>query len=255
MTGISVADGTVSSAQLAVGRFRVSEVRFAGERRLLRHAHPHGCVAVIVDGVVEKRFARRRSDAAAGTLVTMPPEEPHEDRFGRDGARIVVVEAAEGVEAVACFRDWHATLLSLQIARELACRDAFTELAVEGLALELFAVAARGATPARVEPWLDDARELLRDRFLDPPSAGDIAAQVGVHPAHLARVFRARYGDSLGGYARGLRLEWAAEQLVRTEVPLARLACEAGFVDQSHFTRAFRARFGLAPGRYRAAHR
>jgi transcriptional regulator GlxA family with amidase domain len=68
-------------------------------------------------------------------------------------------------------------------------------------------------------------------------------------------VFRARYGDSLGGYARGLRLDWAAEQLVRSEVPLARLACEAGFVDQSHFTRAFRARFGLAPGRYRAAHR
>jgi AraC family transcriptional regulator len=255
MAAISVADGTLSSAHLSVGRFGVSEVAFAGERRLRRHAHPRGCVAVIVDGAVEKRFGRRCSDAVPGTVVTMPPEEPHEDRFGRDGARIVVVEADDGVEAVSSFRDWHATLLSLQIARELARPDAFTPLAVEGLALELFAAAARGPAPVRAEPWLETARDLLHERFLDPPSAGAIAGQVGVHPAHLARAFRARYGDSLGGYARRLRLEWAAEQLVRTDVPLAWLACQAGFVDQSHFTRAFRRRFGVAPGRYRAAHR
>jgi len=255
MAAISVAEGTSGSAELSIARFRVSEVAFAGERRLPRHEHPYGCVAVIVDGVVEKRFAHLRSVAVTGTVVTMPPEEPHEDLFGRDGARIVVVEVADGVEAVSCFRDWHATLLSLQIARELARRDAFTPLAVEGLALELLAAAARGPAPPGGQPWLETVRELLHEGFRDPPSAGAIAAQVGVHPAHLARAFRARYGESLGGYARRLRLEWAAEQLVRTDLPLAWLACHAGFVDQSHFTRAFRRHFGVAPGRYRAAHR
>ena len=255
MAAISVAAGTASSAQLSIGRFRVSEVAFSGDCRLRRHAHPRACVAVIVEGGVEKRFARRCDDAVPGTLVTMPPEESHEDRFGRDGARIVVVETADGVESVSCFRDWHATLLSLQVARELARPDAFTPLAVEGLALELFAAAARGPAPPPAEPWLEAARELLHDSFRNPPSAGAIAAQLGVHPAHLARAFRARYGDSLGGYARRLRLEWAAEQLVRSDVPLAWLACQAGFVDQSHFTRAFRGHFGLTPGRYRAARR
>jgi AraC-like DNA-binding protein len=73
--------------------------------------------------------------------------------------------------------------------------------------------------------------------------------------SHLARSFRLAYGDSLGGYARRLRLEWAATQLVRSEEPLAYLAAKAGFVDQSHFTRAFRCEFGLTPGRYRSAHR
>ena len=98
-------------------------------------------------------------------------------------------------------------------------------------------------------------REILHERFLEPPSAHEVATEVGVHPSHLARAFRATYGDSLGGYARGLRLDWAAERLVRTDEPLVVLAADAGFVDQSHFTRAFKRRFGLTPARYRRAHR
>ena len=73
-----------------------------------------------------------------------------------------------------------------------------------------------------------------------------------MHPAHLARRFRARFGESVGSYARNARLDWAAARL-RSDAPLARIACEAGFADQSHFTRAFGRRFGVAPGRYRTA--
>jgi len=83
----------------------------------------------------------------------------------------------------------------------------------------------------------------------------ELAAAAGVQPAQLTRAFRAHYGEGIGEYARRLRLEWAAESLVRTDVGLALLAAEAGFADQSHFTRAFRRLYGLAPGRYRTAHR
>ena len=50
---------------------------------------------------------------------------------------------------------------------------------------------------------------------------------------------------------RRLRLDWAAAQLADSDVTLAQLAAEAGFVDQSHFTRAFKRHTGLTPGRYR----
>jgi AraC family transcriptional regulator len=100
-----------------------------------------------------------------------------------------------------------------------------------------------------------EAYELLHERFRETPSVTEIAASVGVHPSHLARSFRAYYRESLGECVRRLRLEWAASRLVRADVPLATLANEAGFVDQSHFTRAFKRRFGLTPARYRAAHR
>ena len=72
---------------------------------------------------------------------------------GRDGARLVVVEADEGVAGVSCFRDWGATLLAFRIARELAEPDPFTSLALEGLALELTAAAARGPSTPHPAPW------------------------------------------------------------------------------------------------------
>jgi AraC family transcriptional regulator len=255
MSATAISAGTYRRRELQAGGFDVSDVAFAGGRRLPWHEHPRACIAVVIAGAVHKRFARVAEDAVHGTLITMPPAEPHEDLFGRDGARIVVVEADHGVGEVACVRDWAATLLAFRIARELAAPDPFTPLALEGLALELTAAAARGPAVPRAAPWLERARGLLHERCRERLSATELAAEVNVHPAHLARAFRAHYGDSLGGYARRARLEWAAGRLVHTDVPLVWLAAEAGFVDQSHFTRAFKREFGLTPARFRRAHR
>ena len=96
---------------------------------------------------------------------------------------------------------------------------------------------------------------MLADRLARPPSLGEIATEVGLHPSHLARTFRAHVGESIGEHGRRLRLEWAAERLVCSDEGLAEIAGRAGFSDQSHFTREFKRRFGVAPGRYRLAHR
>ncbi|MGB2875115.1 MAG: AraC family transcriptional regulator [Gaiellaceae bacterium] len=255
MSSIGINAGTSSRRGLRAGPFDVSQVTFAGGRRLGWHAHPRACVAVIVEGLVSKRFTRLAADAGVGTLVSMPAEESHEDLFGREGANIVVVESDDGVESVSCFADWGAMFVALRIARELDLDDAFSSLAVEGLALELAAAAARGPVPRRPERWLEEAYELLHERFREMPTAAQVAAHVGVHPAHLARSFRSHYRESIGGCARRLRLEWAAVELVRSDTRLVSLAIEAGFVDQSHFTRAFKKQFGMTPARYRAAHR
>jgi AraC-like DNA-binding protein len=67
----------------------------------------------------------------------------------------------------------------------------------------------------------------------------------------VAPAFRREYGVTVTEYARSLRLEWARTQIVLDAAPLARIAYEAGFADQSHFTRAFRRHTGVTPGRYR----
>ena len=250
---ISVVARTTRHVSLAAGGFCVSDVAFAPHQRLARHSHPHGCIAVVVDGSVDKAFARRSGTATQGVLITMPAREPHVDVFGRAGARLIVAETPDE-EDVGLQRDWSAFLVAMKIARELASPDAFTPLAVEGLALELAAHARRigGSGAPR---WLLTAREIALDHALEPMSVSAIATQVGVDPSLLARSFYRHFGASIGEYVRNARLDWAASRLVRSDVPLATLALDAGFADQSHFTRSFKRRTGLPPGRYRRAHR
>lgn len=190
-----------------------------------------------------------------GTVIEMPAEEPHEDRFGRDGARIVVVESEAERETLCCFRDWGATVLAQRVSSELARPDAYTGLALEGLALELTATVGRHRDSGPGDPRLDAVREMLVEDLSSPPSLSQIARELGIHPSHLARVFRARYGESIGECGRRLRLEWAAQQLASSDDALASIAARGGFADQSHFTREFKRSFGVAPGRFRLAHR
>jgi AraC family transcriptional regulator len=250
---IPVAACTSRHASVDAGGFHVSDVSFAPGRRLPRHSHPHGCIAVVVKGAVDKAFARLSGTATEGTVITMPPAEPHVDAFGRAGARLVVVESPADDE-VALGRDWTSLLIATKIARELEAPDPFTPLAVEGLALEL-AAAARRLTLTGAPPWLRSAREIALERALEPVSVVEIAAELEVDPRLLARGFHEHYGASIGEHVRNARLDWAATRLVQTDAPLATLALEAGFADQSHFTRSFKRRTGLPPGKYRRAHK
>lgn len=251
----TIETGTVDARRERAGRFELSEVVFAPGRRLFWHSHPHSCLAVVIEGAVRKRFTNVEEDAKDGMVVEMPAEEPHEDLFGRTGARIVVVESDEASGTLRCFRDWGATLLAHRVSHELALPDAYTPLALEGLALELTALVGRQRDIDYGGPRLDAVREMLLQEPSSPPSLSRIAAEIGLHPSHLARSFRARYGESVGEYGRRLRLEWTAQRLVGSDEALASIAARAGFADQSHFTREFKRQFGLTPGRYRLAHR
>jgi AraC family transcriptional regulator len=255
VSAAGVETGTVSARRQRVGDAEISEVVFAPGCRLTWHSHPHTCLAVVTTGGVRKTFARIEEDAVDGTVVEMPAEEPHEDLFGRDGARIVVVESDGEPGTLRCFRDWNATVLAYRISRELARPDAFTPLALEGLALELKATVARQRDAGRRDPRLDAVREMLSADLSSPPSLSKIAFEIGLHPSHLARMYRARYGESIGEHGRRLRLEWAAQRLVRTDEEIASIAARAGFADQSHLTREFKRRYGVTPGRFRLAHR
>jgi AraC family transcriptional regulator len=78
-----------------------------------------------------------------------------------------------------------------------------------------------------------------------------IAGSVGIHPAHLARVFRQRHGCTVSDYVRGLRIEYARHCLRTSDTALARIALAAGFSDQSHFSKVFKRQTGMSPAVYR----
>ena len=84
---------------------------------------------------------------------------------------------------------------------------------------------------------------------------GEVARDAGVHPVHLARTFRRFFGCTPAEYLRSRRVEQAALLVRVTQRPLAEIALECGFFDQSHLTRAFARVLGVSPAAYRRRYR
>jgi AraC family transcriptional regulator len=254
-------DGVVVTWAEVTG-FILSELRFPAHYRQHAFEPERPYLALVLDGSMVKSFRAKTIGFGRGSAFTMPAGMWHGARFGVDGATIVVVRArSEATPLSAAFsrlvelRGRGFNWLAWRLAAELRASDAAAPLAAEGLALELVAATAReGVLDARVgraPRWLRAAEELLRERVGEAVGLSELADAVGVNAAHLARVFRARYGVSVGEYGRRLRLDWAAAEIARDERPIAEIAVEAGFADQSHFTRLFRRHVGTTPARFR----
>jgi AraC family transcriptional regulator len=71
-----------------------------------------------------------------------------------------------------------------------------------------------------------------------------------VHPVYLATAFRQHYRTTVGDYIRTLRIDFACREMLRSDRPLAEIAMEAGFADQSHFSKAFKRIVGVPPSEY-----
>ena len=263
---VPVAWGSRSSTTLDVGALRFIELRFSSQLVLPAHAHDRPTLAVVMNGSFETRLATDALVCEKSSLRIEPAGSSHTNRFGPEGAYIVVVQpdplspmlgpAADALAHAGHRRDPRAGMIGRAIASELLHRDAVSPLALQGLGLELVAGLARSARlPRSAPPYVVRATELIHDRFLEPLRIETIADAVAVRPSDLVRAFRSFHGIPIGSYARRLRLEWVARRLAESDYPIAALAHDAGFADQPHLTRAFRAFTGLTPARYRRIRR
>lgn len=245
-----------------VNGFTVAELRFPPGYVQGEFEPDLPYLALVLEGGVVKSFGRRTLHLERACGVTMPAGATHSARFGSRGALIVIVMPRRASDPVAAYLDRLADLrgpsfgwLGWRLAAELRASDTAAPLAAEGIALELLAASNREIRAerraGRHPRWLSDAEEMLRERICDCVGLRELADTVGVHPTYLARMFRARFGVSVGEYGRRLRLAWAATELVRADLPLAMIARQAGFSDQSHFTRVFKEHVGTTPARYR----
>jgi AraC family transcriptional regulator len=253
-------DDGVRVTSTASGSVQVAELCFPPGHRQPRFAPNLGYLAVVLDGDLHKTFPRQSLGLATGTTATIPGGADHTARFGRVGARVLVVKpSAHGSEPVGGLlsrvrarRDPGLSALAHRLAGELSAEDAAAPIAVEGLALGLVTAAVRGSARLSSRPpaWLARVVEQLHANG-GGVTIADLAATANVHPAHLTRVFTGRFGVSPATYLRRLRLDRAASTLSATDASLARIAVEEGFADQSHFTRAFKRHTGVTPARYR----
>jgi AraC family transcriptional regulator len=187
-----------------------------------RHAHDLASFYLVLEGSLTEFYDRNRRDLKTCSVVFTPPGEIHSNAFHNAGGRCFLVEltphwtdrlAASGIKLERSLdtSNGEPTRLATKLYKEFRYADKASALSIEGLALELLASFARqteNAPAAYLPAWLRAAKDLLHDRFSETIRLDEIAEQVGVHPTHLARAFRQRYGCSLGEYQRRLSVLW-----------------------------------------------
>lgn len=96
------------------------------------------------------------------------------------------------------------------------------------------------------------ALEALHAEPAAPWRVEDLAAQVGLSRATLARRFTALTGHPPMAYLTWWRMTIAAQLLRTTDQPLPAIARQVGYGSPFAFSHAFKRQFGVTPGRYRA---
>ena len=234
------------------------------QEMLPRHSHEFTNINLVLGGTFRETIGTFQKDCFANQIVIRPGGEFHTDRYGERGAHCLIIELAPErlkmllphCSVLDRADHFESTWLRPQIQRfyrEFQMSDTAAMLAMDSCLLDLLSKLSSNedGRGTAVPSWLKRANEMLQDRYCEEITIGEIAAEVGVHPAHLSRAFRKHFRVSPGEFVRDLRLEFAASQLAGTTKSLTEVATASGFYDQSHFNRLFKVRYGTTPAKYR----
>lgn len=231
----------------------------ATPRAVPMHSHAHMYIALLLEGGYREWVGDDEIVYQPLTAVFHPANHEHRDEITRPQSRFFTIEidpAMVGDRAYRALRSVHDlsggpavwSMLRLLEAVRGHRRDAIE--GEEPVVEILDRLLADDMTDARPR-WLARVDAALEDDFAEPVSLHALAAIAGVHPVHLARVYRRHHGSTIRAAVRARRV-LAAARAITTGTAIADAAATAGFCDQSHMTHAFRAVTGLTPARYRA---
>jgi AraC family transcriptional regulator len=272
ITGPTVAESGDAAGLLlrrvGLPRFVLTSTRYAPRLHLTEHAHTSGFLLFVRDGSFVEQHGRRSDGLDRWTCMYRPRLDAHTNEFGPAGATLNAIDLEESWIERLCdagFRDERLTVRSPFVQQfaerldsEISMPDSMSAMVIEALATEVLVFGCRAAL-LRDEPCPSSparrARCIIENEFASPLSLARIAAEVGVHPVHLARQFRAAHGCTVGEYIRIIRITFARQQLKESDQPIADIAIDAGFADQSHLSKSFRRITGESPAAYRARRR
>lgn len=95
------------------------------------------------------------------------------------------------------------------------------------------------------------AQEYMRTDLSTNVRLEDVAALLGISPAHFSRAFKQCTGLSPHQWRLNERLEQARRLLVDSQHTIAQIAVSSGFSDQAHFTRVFKRCYGVTPAAWK----
>ncbi|MCJ8014039.1 AraC family transcriptional regulator [Paenibacillus sp. KQZ6P-2] len=102
---------------------------------------------------------------------------------------------------------------------------------------------------------VEEVMEYIQRHLHDPRlSVDDIADHVALSAKYVRQLFLDQYGMSLSNYILHMRIEKVKELLEHTDMNVAEISQQAGFLTKSHFFTAFKKATGMTPAQYRYQH-
>lgn len=95
-----------------------------------------------------------------------------------------------------------------------------------------------------------EAREIILDRYLNPPSLGELSRKVGLNEFKLKKGFQRVFGNTAFGCLYDYRMEQARRHLEEGRKSVKEIAYAVGYKSNSRFSDAFKRKFGARPTRY-----
>jgi len=241
----------------------LSEMRQPCSRSVPRHQHELAYVTVVLRGDYLEGDRGKLDELRPFTAVFNPAGIAHSTVIGPAGASFFTIELCEeNIRSLAVNLPRQTTFdrrAGTMLWPGLRLYSAFKTQTADPLVLESYVLEILGAiagfeAPEKEAPrWFGRVKDHLHEGFREPLRMRDLAREAGVHPVHLARVFRKIERRTPGEYQHRLQVRAACELLRDPEWPLAAIAAECGFADQSHLTRIFRRIAGSTPARFRQA--
>lgn len=224
-----------------------------GAQSIAAHRHDWPVLAFYRMGAYREFGDGGEIELRGPSIVFHPAGASHADEIGERGLETLSVEfdpAWLGGSALArqsCY--WSGGVAALD-APALAALWLTPGAAPELLrtATSNFLARAFAAEAPPSPHWLETVDAAVSEATADVRT---LSQRLDLHPAWLARVYRAARGEGLHQTLRRHRVEDAVRLIRSGGEGLADVALDAGFCDQSHMNRAFQAVLGRTPGEVR----
>ncbi|MBQ6998349.1 MAG: helix-turn-helix transcriptional regulator [Clostridia bacterium] len=111
------------------------------------------------------------------------------------------------------------------------------------------------STTSIIDDCITPIKSYIENNYLELITLDSLSKQFYVNKYTLLRRFKALYNQNIMEYYRNLRLEYAKEQLLQTDIPIKIIYEKLNYSDIYSFSRFFKSRIGCSPRLFRQNNR
>ena len=207
-------------------------------------------------GQLSVRIGQQALSAKTGDILFYPARTPHQEQgAGTQSLDFIFFTFRGGPvtgPVVTHDQDGKARVLANWLVQEQSSAYARKQDVMNAILANLLAEFEKAAaSQSQPHPLVKSVDSFLRDHLPEPITVADIARQVHMSRAHFIRSYKNLTGQSPMAVLRLLRVEFARDKIITTQLPLKEIAAETGFYDEHHLAHTFRKLLAVSPSYFR----